>query len=443
MRPAGAFPIDDAAWTMLDELQHDTFRYFLHEVDGGSGLVLDSTAPGSHASIATVGLALSAYPVGVERGFLTRDEAAARTAATLRFFWNAPQGPQRDAAGHRGFFYHFLGMRTGRRAWECELSTVDSALFFAGALTAAAYFDGGAPVEREIRSLAEALYRRADWNWACDGGATVTHGWRPESGFLTYRWTGYSEALILYVLGLGSPTFPLARESYRAFASTFAWKEIYGSGLLYAGSLFVHQFPHLWIDFRGIRDAFMRARGIDYFENSRRATFVQQRYAMRNPRRFKAYGESCWGITAGEGPGPATRRVSGVTRRFFDYRARGAPYGPDDGTLAPWAAIASLPFAPEIVVPTIRHLQRAHADTKNAYGFLGSFNPTFPARNGRGWIAERYLGLNEGPIVLMIENHRTGLLWTLTKRCPFLVAGLRRAGFRGGWLSPSSGTGNA
>jgi hypothetical protein len=439
MRPAEAFPIDDEARAMLDQLQHDTFRYFLHEVDAASGLALDSTAPGAHASIAAVGLALSSYPVGVERGFLARDEAAARTVATLRFFWNAPQGPERDAAGYRGFFYHFLGMRTGRRAWECELSTMDSALFLVGALAAAAYFDGLTPIEREIRSLADALYRRADWQWACDGGLTVTHGWKPESGFLRYRWSGYSEALILYVLGLGSPTFPLARESYRSFTSTYGWKEIYGFGLLFAGPLFVHQFPHVWIDFRGIRDAFMRSRGIDYFENSRRATFVQQRYAVRNPRRFKRYGEHCWGITAGEGPGPATRRVGGVTRRFFDYRARGAPYGPDDGTLAPWAAIASLPFAPEIVVPTIRHLQRVHPDTKSAYGFLGSFNPTFPARHGRGWIAMRYLGLNEGPIVLMIENHRTGLLWRLTKRCPSLVTGLRRAGFRGGWLDEPRG----
>ena len=170
MRTAESFPIDDEARAMLDELQHDTFRYFLLEVDAASGLVLDSTAPGSHASIAAVGLALSSYAVGVERGFLARDEAAARTVATLRFFWNAPQGPETDAAGHRGFFYHFLEMRTGRRAWECELSTMDSALFFAGALAAAAYFDGGAPVEREIRSLAEALYLRADWRWACDGG---------------------------------------------------------------------------------------------------------------------------------------------------------------------------------------------------------------------------------------------------------------------------------
>jgi hypothetical protein len=159
VRPADPQPLDRDARAMLDELQHDTFRYFLHEVDAGSGLVLDSTAPGSHTSIAVVGLALSSYPVGVERGFLRREEAVARAVATLRFFWNAPQGPEPDTAGHRGFFYHFLEMRTGRRAWECELSTMDSALFFAGALAAAAYFDGDAPDEREIRSLAEALYR--------------------------------------------------------------------------------------------------------------------------------------------------------------------------------------------------------------------------------------------------------------------------------------------
>ena len=310
---------------------------------------------------------------------------------------------------------------------------MDSALFFAGALTAAAYFDRRTPVEGEIRSLADALYLRADWQWACDGGLTVTHGWKPVSGFLRYRWSGYSEALILYVLGLGSPTFP---SRGRAIAPSLRRT----AGRRSTGPASSMRAPFSSISSRtsgsisGDPGRIHAFAGIDYFENSRRATFVQQRYAMRNPRRFKGYGEHCWGITAGEGPGPATRRVGGATRRFFDYRARGVPYGPDDGTLAPWAAIASLPFAPEIVVPTIRHLQRVHADTKSAYGFLGSFNPTFPARSGRGWIATRYLGLNEGPIVLMIENHRTGLLWRLMKRCPYLVTGLQRAGFRGGWL---------
>src|SRR5450631_1378495 len=174
-------------------------------------------------------------------------------------------------------------MRTGRRAWECELSTVDSAFLLAGALTAGVYFDAPTADEQEIRMLADALYRRADWQWAQNGGATVTHGWKPESGFLPYRWEGYDEALLLYVLGLGSPTHPLPAESYAAWASTYEWRAVYDIPFLYAGPLFTHQLSHVWIDFRGIQDAFMRAHGIDYFENSRRATLVQQQYAIDNP----------------------------------------------------------------------------------------------------------------------------------------------------------------
>ena len=213
------------------------------------------------------------------------------------------------------------------------------------------YFDHDTADEAEIRRLADALYRRADWNWARDGGATLTHGWRPESGFLPYRWEGYDEGLLLYVLGLGSPTHPLPPESYAAFCATYQWKQIYGRELLYSGPLFTHQLSHLWIDFRGIRDAFMREHGSDYFENSRQATFVQQEYAVHNPLQFAGYGEHCWGFTACDGPGWVKRVVDGVERQFFDYIARGAPFGPDDGTVAPWVVVASLPFAPEIVIP--------------------------------------------------------------------------------------------
>ena len=180
--------------------------------------------------------------------------------------------------------------------------------------------------------LADALYRRADWPWAQNGGATVTHGWKPESGFLEYRWEGYDEALVLYILGLGSPTHPLPEESYAAWASTYEWKNSYGYDYLYAGPLFTHQISHVWIDFRGIRDAFMRDKRIDYFENTRRATYVQQRYAIDNPLEFAGYGKDCWGITASDGPGPDTIKVNGIERRFFDYVGRGVPYGPDDGT---------------------------------------------------------------------------------------------------------------
>jgi hypothetical protein len=421
----------------LDSLQRETFRYFLHETNPQNGLVLDKTAPDWPASIAATGLALAVYPVGVERGLITRPKAIERVLATLRFFWNSRQGDEPDATGYRGFYYHFLDMQSGRRAWQCELSTVDSAILFAGVLTAGAYFDADTPEEREIRTLGDALYHRADWPWAQNGRATVTHGWKPESGFLEYRWEGYDEALVLYILGLGSPTHPLPVESYAAWASTYEWKNSYGCDYLYAGPLFTHQISHVWIDFRGIRDAFMRDKGIDYFENTRRATYVQQRYAIDNPLKFAGYGKDCWGITASDGPGPDTIKVNGIERRFFDYLGRGVPYGPDDGTVGPWAVVASLPFAPEIVLPAIDYLVHA-VDLKagNSYGFKATFNPTYPDKSGNpfGWVSPWHYGINQGPINPMIENYRTGLLWRLMRNCPYVVTGLRRAGFTGGWL---------
>jgi hypothetical protein len=422
---------------MLSAIQRCAFSYFLHETNHRNGLVLDKTCADWPASIAAVGLGLTTYPVGVERGFLPRAEAAKRTLITLRFFWRSRQGPEPDATGHHGFYYHFLDLQTGARAWQCELSTVDSALLLGGMLTAAAYFDGAAPAEREIRDLTDRLYARVDWRWAQNGGATVTHGWRPESGFLPFRWEGYDEALLLYVLGLGSPTHPLSRESYRAWASTYQWKTVYETEFLYAGPLFTHQLSHVWIDFRGIQDAFMRERGIDYFENTRRASFVQQQYAIRNPAGFARYGEFCWGITASDGPGELSRAVDGVQRRFFDYRARGVPDGPDDGTIAPWAVVASLPFAPEIVLPTIAHFNQLHLHDVHPYGYKATFNPTFPDAGGSplGWVSPWHFGINEGPIVVMIENFQSGLVWQLMRGCPYIIAGLRAAGFAGGWLS--------
>jgi hypothetical protein len=420
----------------LDKLQRDTFGYFLKETNPANGLVRDSTREGTPASITAVGLGLATYLVGAERGFITRVEAARRALTTLRFFWNSPQGEEPDATGHKGFYYHFLDMQTGRRAWRSELSTIDTTFLLAGVLASAEYFDRDTAGEREIRSLADAIYRRADWKWAQNGGITVSHGWKPETGFLKYRWEGYSEAILLYALGLGSPTHPLTEESYGAWTSTYRWKKLYGHEFLYAGPLFIHQLSHVWIDFRGIQDDFMRAKGIDYFENSRRATYVQQQYAIRNPRNFRGYNENCWGITASDGPGPATSRVNGVERRFFDYKARGIPYGPDDGTIAPWAAVASLPFAPEIVLPALKYFGEEYPQMTSEYGFKCSFNPSFTAgkRNKRGWVSKGYYGLDQGPIVLMIENYRTGLVWRLMRQCPYLVTGLRRAGFTNGWL---------
>lgn len=420
----------------LAQLERDTFKYFAEEMNTENGLLPDNTRQGAPCSIAVVGFGLTAFPVGVERGYMKRAEAIKRCLLSLRFFHDGPQGVGPEAIGYKGFYYHFLDVKTGRRVWNSEISTIDTTYLLAGALSAAMYFDRETKEEREIRRLAEALYAGADWHWAQNNGLTVTHGWKPETGFIKYRWTGYSEALILYILGLASPTFPLPEESYRAWTGTYKWKKLYGHEFVYAGPLFIHQLSHMWIDFRGIKDDYMSGKEIDYFENSRRAIYAQQAYAMRNPKKLVGYDRYCWGITASDGPGPAVQKVNGITRRFYDYVARAIPYGPDDGTLAPWAVAGSLPFAPEVVLPSLERINQNYPEMTSKYGFKCSYNPTFNSGKGKrkGWVSAGYYGLDQGPIVMMIENYRSGLLWRLMRRCPYIVNGLRRAGFRGGWL---------
>ncbi len=420
----------------FDKLERDTFGYFLYETNAANGLVPDNTRLDAVCSITAVGLALASYTIAAERGWMTRREAAERTLVTLHFFWNSPQGEESDATGYKGFYYHFLDMQTGRRRYDCEVSTIDSTFLLAGILTAATYFDDETKEEREIRRLADALYARADWQWAQNGELTVTHGWTPERGFIPHRWEGYDEALILYALGLGSLTHPLPKESYVAWTNTFQWRELYGHKFLYAGPLFIHQLPFVWIDPRGIQDDYMRAKGIDYFENSRRATYVQREHAIHNPEGFSGFHENCWGVTASDGPGPATKHVNGVKRYFYDYIARGIPDGPHDGTIAPWAVVSSLPFAPEIVLPAIEYFNDAYPEMTSHYGFKCSFNPTYSDKETtpKGWISRGYYGLDQGPIVMMIENYRSGFFWELMRRCSPLMQGLRRAGFTGGWL---------
>jgi len=423
---------------MLDNLRRATFDYFRNEVDPRTGLTADKTQPGSPSSIAAVGMGLSVYIVAIERGWLSRREAVERTLTVLRFLHSSHQGAEAHATGYRGFYYHFLDMQTGRRAWKCELSTIDTAILMAGVLTAANYFTLESQEESEIRELAESLYRRVDWQWALNGATTICHGWKPESGFLACRWdTCYSEALILYVLALGSPTFPVDPQGYREWISTFEWRKVYDIEYLYAGPLFIHQMSHLWLDFRGIHDEFNRQKGIDYFENSRRATQVHQQYGIANPLGFAHYHKYGWGLTASDGPGPAVLEVNGVRRVFYDYVARGAPFGPDDGTISPWAVVASLPFAPEIVIDTVRHaIERLRLAGRSPYGFDASFNPTYPetSRNPHGWVSPWIFGLNQGPIILMIENFQSELIWKTVRTCSYIVKGLRRAGFRDGWL---------
>jgi hypothetical protein len=414
-------------------LQHGAFDYLTDYGNAFNGLVADTSRAASPCSIAVVGFALSSYPVAVQRGWITREAAAARVLATLRFFWGSPQSEATDATGHKGFYYHFLEMQTGRRVWQCELSLIDTAILVAGMLTAGLYFDGAGD-EAAIRTLADKLYARVDWTWALNEDHTLAQGWRPESGFLHYGWEGYNEATLLYILAIGSATHPLPAESFANWTFTYQWENLLGIDTLYSGPLFTHLFSHAWIDFRGVRDRFMRHVGCDYFANTQSAIAIQREYAARNPRRFAGYGRDLWGITAGDGPDNTNIRLGIRDQRFFGYTARGVPYGPDDGTIAPWAMLATLPFAPESALAGTRHLLDRYPQVCKRNRFSSGFNPS-RIEDGNAWLSTGWYGLDQGLLVMMIENYRSGLTWDLTRRSPILRRGLERAGFDGGWLT--------
>ncbi len=435
--------------TFIDDVAARTFRYFWETTNAENGLAPDRYPSPAPASVAAVGFALTAYPVGVERGLITRNEARGRVLATLRFFHNAPQGPDaRGMTGHKGFYYHYLNMTTGVRAGNAELSTVDTALFLCGVLFCASYFDRAHPREQQIRALAEAIYARVDWRWAQPRPPSIVLGWTPEQGFLPYDWRGYCEAMLVYILALGSPTYPVATTAWDLWTSSYDknWGVYYGQRHLAFASLFGHFHAQTWVDFRGIHDPFMRARGIDYFENTRRAVHAQRNYAMANPGGWDGYGADVWGISACDGPAHVRLHHGGEKRLFRRYWARGAagPWAFDDGTLTPAVVLASLAVAPDIAEPAVAaQYQRYGEHIYGGYGFVDAFNPSFdfdvPLSIGHkvaglGWVDSDYIGIDQGLIVAMLENQRSQLIWRAMRKNADLRRGLRRAGFRGGWL---------
>ena len=441
-----------AAEAFLADLERRTFDFFWDTTDAQTGLAPDRWPTPSFASIAAVGFALSAYPVGVARGYITRNQARDRTLTTLRFFANLPQGPGKTGvAGHKGFFYHFLDMKTGLRFDRCELSTVDTALLLMGALHAQSFFDAEQPEEASIRALADELYGRVDWTWAQVRPPSIGHGWSPEKGFIPSDWKGYNEAMGVYLLALASPTHPVGPEAWDAWTSTYdehSWGESYGQTLLRFPPLFGHQFTHCWVDFRGLRDAYMRGKGLDYFENSRRATYVQQAYAKDNPLGWLGYSAEVWGVSASDGPADISLAYTTTTgktqkRKFISYAGRGMGLY-DDGTLAPYAAGSSIAFAPEIAIPALMAIKQRYPHTFGRYGFWDAFNPSFNFPDvrlthgriepGKGWVDTDMLGIDQGPLLAMMGNHRGELVWQAMRKNAHLVKGLKRAGFTGGWL---------
>ena len=441
---------------LADTVAERTFRWFWETTDSTTGLAHDRWPQRDFSSVASIGFALTAYPIGAQRGWITREQAARRTLVTLQYLWALPQGSSTTGVGgYKGFFYHFLRYENGHRYNKVELSTIDTALLLGGTLFAQSYYTRNDPTEAAIRAVADSIYRRVDWQWAVARAPKVSMGWHPESGFIPADWKGYNEAMIIYLLALGSPTHPLPRETWASWSSTNNWINYRGQEHTNFSPLFGHQYSHVWFDFRGIQDDYMRGKGIDWFENSRRATISQREYGIANPKGFVGYGASVWGWTASDGALDTLITFRGKPWQLHTYWARGVSGHDDadgterdDGTIAPTASIGSMPFAPQLAFPAMVTMREQYPATFGQYGFRDSFNPSLTNTAMRvqmgttdathGWVARDHLGIDQGPIVAMLENYRSELVWKTMRTNPYIVRGLRQAGFRGGWLDSST-----
>jgi hypothetical protein len=424
------YPLTHDEETMLDSIQHKTFLFFLHEHHPEWGIVKDRTARWAPASIASTGFGIPSFAIGAERNWITREQAAEITLKILKFFINSVQSTDKDVTGYKGFYYHFLKMDSGTREWNCELSTIDTGILMMGIIFARNYYNLNNEGEKQIRSLAAILLEKIDWNFMempATGkfASTISMGWSPENGLHDYGWIGYNEALFLYVLAAGSG-MENAEQSYKSWLKSYKWQTPY-KGLSHVAfpPLFGHQFSQAFIDYRGIVDEYMKEKGIDYFENSRRATYVQRQYAIDNPKGWIGYDSLCWGVTASDGP---TEKYNFDDKKFLGYAGRGTS-GPDynyfdDGTIAPYASLSSITFAPEIVLPTIKSMNKKYGKNLwGKYGYYDAFNPTV------NWFNDDFIGIDEGPMLIMIENFRTGFVWKYVMKDPIIQKGLNRLGY--------------
>jgi hypothetical protein len=436
--------IDPITKEFSNDLKIRTFNFFWDRFDSIT-FQTDDRFPTKHfTSIAATGFGLTAYTIGIHNGYVKRPDGALRVLATLDWLWKSRQGPETDGvSGYKGFYYHFLNYDSGTRFKTNELSTIDTGLLMAGILTCQSYFDQDDSTELRIRELADSLFLRVDWNWAMNGQRNMSMGWHPESGFISSTWSGYNEAMILIIMAMGSPTHSIPDDSWTNWCSTYQWETYYGFEHLNFSPLFGHQYSQMFIDFREIKDSFMTSRGIDYFENARRATLANRAYCANNPNGFKDYSNVIWGLTACDGPANESHEINGKQIGFQTYSARGASalYVFDDGTIAPTAAGGSIPFEPEICLNSLFAMKKKYGDKLyQKYGFKDAFNPTFTfdPNHPDGWFDVDYLGIDQGPILIQLENYETELVWNTLKKNPYIINGLRKAGFTGGWLNQTT-----
>lgn len=396
--PFSLSPQDDQ---LLDELERSNFCYFWEQANPANGLVKDrcnaraaASDSSTVASIAATGFGLTAICIGEQRNYVSYADARDRVLNTLRFFW-------KKLTNHRGFFYHWADINTGERIWDSEVSSVDTAILLCGILTCRQHFQ-----TTEIRHLALDIFNRVDWSWLSEDTTLLPHGWMPEAGFLPYRWDYYSELMMMYLLGMGSSTYPLPADAWNA------WKRVTFNyeGMTYIGSfapLFVHQYSQAWFDFRNKRD-----RYTDYFHNSAIATRVHRQFCIELGKWFPDYSADLWGITASDSE--------------HGYVVWGGPpaMGPIDGTVVPSAAGGSLPFLPAECLQVLRTINSKYSQAWSSYGFVDAFNPL------KNWYDHDVVGIDTGITMLMIENLRSGFVWNTFMKNPEAQRGMQRAGFK-------------
>lgn len=423
-----------------EDLKKRTFDYFWKTADTINFQVPDRYPTLTFSSIAATGFGLSSYLVGIENKYVTREQGAERVLKTLEVLWNLPQGDAKtNVSGYKGFYYHFLNLNDAKRFKEVELSSIDTGLLMAGILSVMSYFDAENETEKKIRETADKLYKRVDWAWMLNKDKRLSMGWHPEKGFISSDWKGYNEAMVLLIMAIGSPTYPIPASCWKTWCDTYDYNTFEGQENVQFDPLFGHQYSHVWLDFRGIQDAYMKGKNMDYFENSKRATLSNRNYCIKNPGQFIGYGENCWGLTACDGPFNGEKTIDGKKYNFFDYRARGACSHNvvDDGTIAPTAAGGSFPYTPKESETALKHMWETYHDGLiGEFGFKDAFNPTFKdEKHPNGWFDIDYLGIDQGPILLQIENHETELIWNTMKKNPYILNGLKKAGFSGGWMN--------
>jgi hypothetical protein len=384
----------------LDQMQQAAFQFYWERAGASSGQVMDRAYASGAAdsrtvsSISATGFGLAALCIGAQRGYMPASQIQSRVLTTLNFIWT-------QLAQQNGFFYHFVDMNTGQRANQSEVSSIDTSILLCGVLTCRQFFQ-----DSQIQTLAAQIYERVNWPWMLNGGATFSEGWTPEDGFLTARYDTYCELMMLYLLAIGSTTFPVPASSWNAFSRPLVTFQNY-TYISGNDPLFTHQYSHAWFDFRNKQDAYA-----NYFNNSITATEAHKAFCLSIAGQFPDYSNNLWGITASDS-------VNG-------YAVWGGPpsMGPIDGSVVPCAAGGSLPFDFADCIAVLRNIWATYPAAWQRYSFVDAFNPL------TNWYDTDALGIDLGITMLMAENYRSGLVWNTFMKNPEAQAAMTAVGFK-------------